>query len=185
MQTGRARGVHGDSSAGYRDGDRHDWALHRSHYGVYHVWPPFFLFFRGRGRVSSVWEKEEEVNRAWRLIELLFVVFSFDNFFRSAMIQSVSTMISMLSLARYLSPLMIWCQPFVGEIKAMEVGTTYKCKTLPSTLFYSKHSLVWDQVYNPSHTYIGLYSKQDNVCTCKNISPTHVSAPKIQFLTLP
>ena len=47
------------------------------------------------------------MNCAWSPLEVLFVVFSFDNFFRIAMIRSVSTVISMLSLARYLPPLMI------------------------------------------------------------------------------
>ena len=111
MQTGRAREGHWDSSTGYRGRDQHDRALHRSHYGVYHVWPSFLLFFRRGRRGASAGEEEEEeeeeVNCAWSPLEVLFVVFSFDNFFRIAMIRSVSTVISMLSLARYLPPLMI------------------------------------------------------------------------------
>ena len=103
-------------------------------------------------------------------IEVLFLVFSFDNFFCTAMIWSVPTMISMLSLARYLPPLMIWCQPFVGEIKAKEVGTTYKRKTLATTLFFTAN-IFWNGIkYTIHFTTIGLYSEQDNIWTCKNIS---------------
>ena len=170
LPTGTARGAHWDSSAGYRGRDQPDWALHCSQYGVYHVWP---TFLRGeRGRVSSVWEEEEEVYRAWgpilnrsAFLGLFFwqlLLYCHDtkcsNYDFNALVSAISPSTDDLMSA------FCWWNKSKGSWNDIQTQNSAYNTFFTANIF-------WNGIkYTIHFTTIGLYSEQDNIWTCKNIS---------------